>query len=82
MGRVEMTDQITVSVDADVAAMYRSASEDDRLRLDMLIDLHLREAMAVRNSEKSLQDIMETISRNAQRRGLTPEILQDILAAE
>ena len=82
MGGVEMTDQITVSVDADVAAMYRSASEDDRLRLDMLIDLHLREAMAVRNSEKSLQDIMETISRNAQRRGLTPEILQDILAAE
>ena len=77
-----MTDQITVSVDADVAAMYRSASEDGRLRLDMLIDLHLREAMAVRNSEKSLQDIMETISRNAQRRGLTPEILQDILAAE
>ena len=82
MGSVEMTDQITVSVDADVAAMYRSASEDDRLRLDMLIDLHLREAMAVRHSEKSLQDIMETISRNAQRRGLTPEILQDILAAE
>ncbi len=71
-----MEDRITVSVDADVADAYRAVSDGDRRKLDLLINLRLREAT---QSEQTLRDIMRDISRNAQRRGLTPEILQSIL---
>ena len=67
---------MTVSVDADVADIYRSASDDERRKLDLLINLRLREAT---ESGESLRTIMAEISRDAQRRGLTPEILQSIL---
>ena len=71
-----MADCITVSVDPDVADVYRSASDDDRRKLDLLINLRLREAM---ESRTSLRNIMVEISRDAQRRGLTPENLESIL---
>ena len=50
-----------------------------RRKLDLLVNLWLRDAT---ESVKSLQDTMLQISRNAQRRGLTPEILRSILADE
>lgn len=71
-----MADRITVSVDPDVADVYRSASDDDRRKLDLLINLRLREAM---ESRTSLRNVMVEISRDAQRRGLTPENLRSIL---
>ena len=74
-----MAAQITVSVDSDVASIYRSASDEERRKLDLLINLRLRDATA---SKKSLRDIMLDVSRNAQRRGLTRETLQSILDAE
>ena len=74
-----MAAQITVSVDSDVASIYRSASDEERRKLDLLINLHLRDATG---SKKSLRDTMFDVSRNAQRRGLTREILQSILDAE
>ena len=74
-----MPEQITVSVDPDVAKLYRSASDNERRKLDLLVNLCLRDAT---ESGKSLRDTMLEVSRNAQRRGLTPEILQSILADE
>ena len=74
-----MPEQITVSVDPDLAEMYRSASDDERRKLDLIINLRLRDAI---ESRRSLQDIMLEISRNAQERGMTPEILQSILDEE
>jgi hypothetical protein len=71
-----MTEQITVSVDPDVANAYRLASESDRRKLDLLINLRLRDAT---QSEGSLKQLMLDISRSAQERGLTPEILQSML---
>jgi hypothetical protein len=71
-----MTDQITVSVDSEVANAYRLASDGDRRKLDLLINLRLRDAT---QSKVSLKDIMLEISHNAQQRGLTPEILKSIL---
>lgn len=71
-----MTEQITVSVDPDVANAYRLASDSDRRKLDLLINLRLRDAT---RSEASLKQVMLEISRNAQERGLTPEILQAML---
>ncbi len=71
-----MSDQITVSVDPDVANAYRLASDNDRRKLDMLVNLRLRDAT---QSKASLKEVMRDISQNAQQRGLTPEILQTML---
>lgn len=71
-----MTDQITVSVDADVANAYRSASDEDRRKMDLLVNLRLRDAT---RSKASLKDVMLEISQNAQQRGLTPDVLQSML---
>ena len=74
-----MTDWITVSVDSDVAAIYCAASESERSKLDLLVDLRLRQVRQVATQGQSLRDIMDEISRNSQQRGLTPEILESIL---
>lgn len=74
-----MDDRITVSVDADVADAYRAASDGDRRKLDLLVNLRLREAT---RSQRTLRDVMRDISDSAQRRGLTPEMLRSILNEE
>lgn len=74
-----MAETITVSVDAEVAAAYRAACNVDRRKLDVLINLRLRE---VTRSGQSLRDVMLDISRNAQQRGLAPAMLRDILDEE
>lgn len=74
-----MTDQITICVDADVADAYRLASDQERRKLDLLLNLRLRDAT---RSATSLKDVMSEISRNAQERGLTAEILKSILDEE
>jgi len=71
-----MTDHITVSVDPVVADAYRLASSRDRRKLDLLVNLRLRDAT---QSKTSLKEIMLEISQNAQQRGLTPEILKTLL---
>ena len=76
-----MREQITISVDADLAEIYRSASESERRKLDLLINIRLRNILESK-SRRPLQEIMDDISRKAQKRGLTPEILQSILDEE
>jgi len=71
-----MMDRITVSVDADVARAYRSVSDRDRRKLDLLVNLRLRDAT---RSSQSLREVMEEISRNAQQRAVTPDILESLL---
>ena len=72
-----MRGQITISVDADLAEIYHSASESERRKLDLIINLRLRDVLA--SSKKSLLTLMDEISREAQSNGMTPEILQSIL---
>lgn len=69
-------EQITVSVDPDVADAYRSAPDDERRKLDLLVNLRLRDAT---QSQSALKDVMREISKSAQQRGLTADILQSIL---
>ncbi len=70
------TEEITVRVDAEAADAYRAASEQDRRKLEVLISLRLREAT---RSGGSLKELMRRISRKAQERGLTGEVLDSIL---
>ena len=69
-------EQITVSVDSDVATAYRAATQSERQKLDLLVNLHLRE---VTRSRQSIKEIAAEISQKAQQRGLTPKILKNIL---
>jgi hypothetical protein len=67
---------ITIQVDPAAALAYRSVSEVERRKLDLLLSLRLRE---VTQPGSSLEEVMDEISRNAQERGLTPDLLRAIL---
>jgi DNA-binding transcriptional ArsR family regulator len=73
------TDQITIQVDERVAQVYRAASEEERRKIDSLLNLKLRN---VARSQLSLKAYMDEISRRAEERGLTPEILESLLNEE
>ena len=70
------SEEITIRVAQEAANAYRSASEEDRRKMDVLLSLQLSDAT---QSEGSLKEFMQEIGRKAQQRGLTPEILQSIL---
>jgi len=74
------TGMISIQVDAGAAAAFSNASEADRRKLQLLLDLRLRELTA--KPTRSLQEILDEIGRNAAARGLTPEILALMLADE
>lgn len=71
-----LTEEITIRVDSEAAHAYRAASEDERRKLDLLLSLRLHETL---RPSGSLQESMRDISRKAQERGPTPEILEKIL---
>jgi hypothetical protein len=70
------TEEITIRVDPDAARAYRSASEQERRKFDLLLSLRLHDVL---RTSGSLKELMQDISRKAQERGLTPEILESIL---
>jgi hypothetical protein len=67
------TEQITITVDREAAEAYRAASEQERRKLDLLLTLGLHDVL---QPTGSLQDCMHHISRKAQERGLTLEMLE------
>jgi hypothetical protein len=71
------TEEITIRVDADAAKAYRAADDEERRKFDLLLNLRLHDAL---NPAGSLKGLMQDISRKAQERGLTPEILESILS--
>ncbi|MBE3118168.1 MAG: hypothetical protein IMZ50_05355 [Candidatus Atribacteria bacterium] len=67
---------ISVRVSPAAAKAYRNASEPERKKMELLLSLRLLEAST---SRKSLETVMREISRSAQERGLTPDLLEDLL---
>ncbi|HAP93545.1 MAG TPA: hypothetical protein DCM26_02830 [Desulfotomaculum sp.] len=70
------TEQITIQVDAEAARVFKSASAEDRRKLEALLSIRLSE---ITRTRESLKAIMNEISQKAEERGLTPEILKAIL---
>ncbi len=70
---------ITIQVDPQAARAFASVTPEMRRKLETLLSLRLLEA--TRNPE-SLAQVMNEISRNAQARGLTPDMLSDLLNDE
>ena len=70
------TEKITIQVTPEAARAFRSASEGDRKKMELLLNLRLLE---VARTRKPLEQIMREISQAAKERGLTQEILDDLL---
>jgi len=70
------TQTITIRVAPEAAMVFNAASPDERRKWESLLSLWLIEAA---RSKASLREVVAEISRNAQQRGLTPEILESIL---
>ena len=70
------TKTITIRVNEEAARAYEASSIEKKRKLDALLSLKLTE---VTQTKRPLEEIMAEISRNAQERGLTPELLETIL---
>ena len=70
------TKTIQIRVSTEAARAYETACEEDQRKLDALLSLKLSE---VGRTKRPLEEIMSEISRKAQERGMTPQILESIL---
>ena len=75
-----LTETITLQVESDAARFYNDAPPTDKQKLQALFGSWLKQYAEA--DLDSLKRTMDEISRNAQSRGLTPEILESLLADE
>lgn len=68
---------LEIPVETEIAQIYAAASENDRRKLAVMVQLWLRELASP--TSDVLGDIMDRISATAQARGLTPDILAELL---
>ncbi len=66
-----------IIVDKDIAEKYNTAPEADRQKIQQILRLFLQNISIP--DTRSFQQIMDAIGYEAQRRGLTPEILEILL---
>lgn len=69
---------ITIKVDQEVAQLYQEADLNKQEKLNNLIKLFFKPEL----TEKSLSQVMKEIADQAEKKGLTPEILEEILNEE
>jgi len=67
---------ITIPVDDDVARAFAAATPQRRRKMELLVNLHLRDL--TRNGSR-LRQIMDELGEQAQERGLTEAALDDLL---
>lgn len=75
-----LTETITLQVESDVARFFNDAPQTDKQTLQALFGSWLKQYSEA--DVDSLKQTMDEISRNAKSRGLTPEILESLLADE
>ncbi len=71
---------ISIPVDAETARTYHTAPPDYQKKIQVLLQLRLRELAEL--SPSSLVEIMDDIGAKAEARGLTPEMLGALLHDE
>ena len=67
---------ITVNINAKNNRIFEMATAEEKQKIEVLISLKLTQ---ITRDKKSLEEVMSEISTKAQKRGLTPEILDSIL---
>jgi hypothetical protein len=68
---------ITIPLDPEAAKIYKAAPAEDKKKMQALLSLWLRDLATAEPS--TLRETMNDLSRKAQARGLTPEILESLL---
>jgi len=69
---------ITIPLDPEAAKIYKAApAEDKKKKMQALVSLWLRD-LAIREPS-TLSETMNDLSRKAQARGLTPEVVESLL---
>ena len=71
-------DTITIPVENELAEAYRQADRQQRQKIEILLNIALKKAV----NPKPLLTIMQEASQQAIANGMTPEILESILADE
>lgn len=71
---------IPIPVDEATAVAYSQASAEEQKKIQILLRLRVSELFD--RADTSLQQIMDKIGAEAEARGLTPEILEDLLRGE
>jgi hypothetical protein len=70
------TEEIILRVSTEAAQAFRDATPQEQRKLEALVSLQLLGQLQPR---RSLDAIIDEMSRQAQARGLTPDTLDDIL---
>ena len=71
------TEAITIQVDRDAARVFNTAPPEEQKKMEALLSLWLKEIAAA--DTRPLKVVMDEIGQEAQRRGMTQEILDSIL---
>lgn len=75
-------EEITVKVPSEAARAYRNAAPEERIRIEKSLRLSIQaqtNKAAFEEATENLERTMDDIGRKARERGLTDEILRDIL---
>jgi len=75
-----VTEPVTLQIEVDAARAFKSASADEREKLQTLMSVLLREY--AKTDATSLKRTMDEIGERAREKGLTPELLDSILKGE
>jgi len=73
------SETLTLQIDADLAQAYQAASAKEQSKLQLLLNLWLRDLYTQSTSLKSLLD---ELSEKAEGRGLTAKKLEELLRAD
>ena len=73
------TAALTIQVSEEAARAFTQVSPEDQRKIQLLLDLRLRDLTISPPPRKSLQAVMDEIGKNAVARGLTPAGLESLL---
>lgn len=73
------TATLTIQVSEEAARAFARVSPEEQCKIQLLLDLRLRDLTASPLPRKSLQAVMDEIGRNAAARGLTTAELESLL---
>ncbi len=73
------TASLTIQVSEESARAFARVSPEDQRKIQLLLDLRLRDLTISPLPRKSLQALMDEIGKNAAARGLTPAELESLL---
>jgi len=73
------TANLTIQVSEEAAKAFKQVSPEDQRKIQLLLDLRLRDLTISPLPRKSLQAVLDEIGKNATARGLTPDGLESML---